>query len=174
MLIRHLDTPEVCLEVLRNGTPPFSNPRGPSGGPQTGEHILGTPDVRLEGSQNPESGKCDPEECLEVVRNALTAFSTTPRSALVSDENALGANPSVTRGPPCDTPKMGLTQIRRIPEVPPCDTPKMRNPEKWSIPRSLLQVPENRESRKTGRGHADSLKPCCKTADSATLQYPSD
>lgn len=47
---------------------------------------------------------------------------------------------------------MPLGQIRRIPEVHPCDTPKMGNPQKWSIPRSLLQVPENGTAPKTGRG----------------------
>ncbi len=37
-------------------------------------------------------------------------------------------------------------------------TPKMGNPQKWSIPRSLLQVPENGLGAKTGRGPEDDLK----------------
>ena len=45
MLIRHLVTPEVHLEVVRNAVTTFST----------------TPEVRLEGSQNAESGKCDPQ-----------------------------------------------------------------------------------------------------------------
>lgn len=66
MLVRHLDTPEVCLE----------------------------------GAQNRESRKCaTPEVRLEVVPKESLSFSTTPRSALVSDENALAANPAYSRGP---------------------------------------------------------------------------
>lgn len=80
-----------------------------------------------------------PEFRLEVVPKESLSFSTTPRSVLVSGENALEANPPVPRGLPCDTPKMG-------------------NPEKWSTPRSVLQVPENRESGKTGRSPEGDLE----------------
>ncbi len=108
-----------------------------------------------------------PEVRLEVVRNGPPPFSTNPRSALVSGKNGDVTNPPVARGLPCDTPKM-------------------RNPEKWSSPRSLLQVPENPELGKTGRGPEDDremsqrhlavpeddLKPYCKIAESAKLQCP--
>lgn len=75
MLVRHLDTPEVCLQVVRNGPPPFSTatrsiwrgaqnpesgkcvPRGPSGGPQTVDSPLDTPEVCLEGVTESQSGK---------------------------------------------------------------------------------------------------------------------
>lgn len=89
-----LDTPEVCLEELRNGTPPFSNPevclevvrnhamcfsttRGTSGGPQTGANTLGTPRSVRRGLKirNPEN--VSPEVCLEVVPNVEPTFGST-------------------------------------------------------------------------------------------------
>ncbi len=87
---------------------------------------------------------------------------------------------------PCDTPKILNQGIRRSPEVYPCDTPKILNQENWSTPRFILQVPENPESGKTGRGPEDDremsqrhlavpeddLKPYCKNALGAKLQYP--
>lgn len=63
---------------------------------------------------------------------------------------------------------------------------KNRDSRKMEYPRSLLQVPENPESGKTGRGPEDDremsqrhlavpeddLKPYCKNGLGAKLQYP--
>lgn len=139
-------------------------------GPQTGEHILGTPEVCPEvvlkeslsfstaprsiwrGAQNPESGKCVPQGPSGGGPKRRAHFWVYPRSVLRGNETT-----------PC---------VLATPEAHPCDTPKIGNPEKWSTPRSLLQVPENVLWAKTGRSPEDDLKPYCKNALGAKLQYP--
>lgn len=134
---------------------PKTVPRGLSGGVAKCWYDIWTPPrYVLRCCETGHPLLATPEVCREVVRNGTPPFSTAPRSVWRGSQktNSLLATPEVH---PCDTPKMGLTQIRRIPEVHPCDTPKMGNPQKWSNPRSILQVPENPELGKTGRGPED-------------------
>lgn len=124
-----------------------------------------------------------PEVRLEVVPNGGAHFGATRGGS----PNA-GTTFGHPRGPSLRFRKCPCGKKGRRPEVRPCVSGNGIGPKPEEDPRSLLQVPVNPESGKTGRGPEDDrempqrllavpeddLKSYCKTADSATLQYPSD
>lgn len=138
MPLRQNCTPEVCLEVVRNGMSPFSTatrsvrrglkipiweneppPRSVLRWSQTLRPLLGPPEGVT---------KCWYD--IWTPPRFVWRWCETPRRLLAPPEDCLEVVPkeslsfSTTRGLPCDTPKMARGQIRRIPEVHPSGSGK--------------------------------------------------
>lgn len=108
-----------------------------------------------------------PEVRLEVVPNGGAHFGATRGGS----PNA-GTTFGHPRGPSLRFRKCPCGKKGRRPEVRPCVSGNGIGPKPEEDPRSLLQVPENPESGKTGRGPEDDLKPYCKNPESGKLQHP--
>ena len=152
------------------GNPQNVPPRSVWRGSQTPQRLLDTPRSVRRGTKILNQENVTPEVRLEVVRNAVTTFSTTPkvcpavskrwiplwtppRSVLVNDENGTDPNPSVARGPSLRYAENGQRANPAYSRGPSLRFRKCP----WG---------------KNGRGPEGDLKPYCKNPESGKLQYP--